>query len=146
MHVGTATLPPDLRDALHHWAAAQSPDPRMPHPDLILNLLTTVRRQTAINPVTGAYAYGSLRSMRVLLRDTVLLAPLDFDHTPSQRALALLASCALAVRRGGTGRNRGRGDIRLLLHADIPTTHPPDDTFTREQFAHFATEVAYAGT
>jgi hypothetical protein len=123
---------------------AQSPDPHTPRPDIVLNLLTTIRRQTAIDPERGAYAHGSLRSMRVLLRDTILLAALDFDSTPSSRALALLASCALAVRRGGTGRNRGRGQVQCLLHADLPTTHPLDATFTREHFTAFAAEVADA--
>jgi hypothetical protein len=32
--------------------------------------------------------------------------------------MALLAACVRAVRRGGLGRNRGRGRLRVRLHRD----------------------------
>jgi len=105
-----------------------------------LEALTTIRRQTAMDASTDAPEQGSLRAMRVLLRDTPLLATLDFDTPPDAQALALLAACALGVRRGGTLRNRGRGRMSLLLHATMPIDYN-QATFTYDQFARFASGV-----
>lgn len=133
MHVGAATLPPDLRAAV---ADAKLPT----SPAEVLAALTTIRRQTSTQAETGAPEEGSLRAMRVLLRGTPLLARLDFTLGPDERALALLAACALAVRRGGTARNRGRGRLALLLHTHVPPDYD-DATFTQTCFERFVTEV-----
>ena len=133
MHVGPATLPPDLRAAVSRATIKTSPAD-------VLAALTTIRKQTSTQAETGAPEEGSLRAMRVLLRGTPLIARLDFTCAPDERALALLATCALAVRRGGTARNRGRGRLALLLHNHIPVDYG-DATFTQTCFGHFATEV-----
>lgn len=134
MHVGAATLPPDLCEALRR-------DPSL-GPSEILSALTSIRRQTSIDAGTGAAQRGSLRAMRVLLRETQLIATLDFDapFDDRERTLGLLAACILAVRRGGTGRNRGRGRMSLLLHESLPQDYR-DTTFTHQCFAAFAREV-----
>jgi hypothetical protein len=135
MHVGRATLPPDLRDALH-----ESVRRRELTAEDVLSLVTTIRRQTAVDATTGAPEHGSLRTMRALLRGTMLIATLDFEPDPDPRELALLSACALAVRRGGVVRNRGRGRLRLRIHDQAPTSYA-DPTFTRACFTQFASEV-----
>ncbi|GIV98037.1 MAG: hypothetical protein KatS3mg057_2694 [Herpetosiphonaceae bacterium] len=135
LHIGAATLPPELRAALHESVRMEKLQP-----DDVLRSLTTIRRQTAIDATTGAPETGSLRAMRVLLRETQLVAELDFEKRPDDRTLALLAACALAVRRGGAGRNRGRGRMSLLLHPQLPSD-VRDETFTRQCFEQFAREV-----
>lgn len=139
MHVGAATLPPDLHASIRRDVAAQRLQPRD-----VLASLTAIRRQTAMDATTGAPEAASLRAMRVLLRETDLLAPLNFDAAfPDEqqaRILGLLAACAMAVRRGGTGRNRGWGRIALLLHESEPADYR-DTTFTHTCFTTFADEV-----
>ncbi|MFV9506735.1 MAG: hypothetical protein AB4911_19460 [Oscillochloridaceae bacterium umkhey_bin13] len=133
MRVGTATLPSDLCA----WLRTE----QLP-PTKVLDACTGIRRQTALNAETGGPEEKSLRAMRVLLRETVLLAPLDFTlpAPPDQRTLGLLAACVLAVRRGGTARNRGRGRLRMLLHEQEPV-HDYPSAFTEQCFQHFAREV-----
>ena len=111
--VGPATLPQELKEAIEADVLAQKL-----HPEEVLTSLTAIRRQTSINDETGAPEAGSLRSMRVLLRETPLVAWLDLDQEPGERELALLAASAASVRRAGTGRNRGRG--RLVAYLDSP--------------------------
>jgi hypothetical protein len=53
--------------------------------------------------------------MRVVLRGTTFVAPLGLAREPDADTLALLAACVLALRRGGTGRNRGRGRLQVEL-------------------------------
>lgn len=76
-------------------------------------------RQTAINEETGTPDDGSLRSSRVLLRETELYAPLEValsDNDPTKEdTLALLSACVAALHRGGIGRNRGRGRLKAQL-------------------------------
>jgi hypothetical protein len=132
MRVGPAQLPPDL-------CAAILEEGRL-SPQQVLAALTTIRRQTSIDAEDGAPEAASLRALRALVRGTTLLARLDFAEQPGERALALLAACALAVRRGGSGRNRGRGRLSLLLHPAIPDDYG-DATFTQACFKRFATEV-----
>lgn len=135
MHVGQATLPPSLLRMLY-----QQVEQKKLTATEILESLTTIRRQTSVDSTTGAPERGSLRAMRVLIRDTPLIATLDFDEKPNEQSLALLVACLLAVRRGGVVRNRGRGRLSLLLHKTLPTDYK-DDTFTRQCFTTFAQEV-----
>ncbi len=123
MHVGAAVLPDDLRKAV----AADVKAKRLTPAD-VLESLTAIRRQTAVDEGTGAPDEGSLRSVRVVLRETPFLAQLEFDEDPPSEALALLAACVLSLRRAGTGRNRGRGRLAASLG---------DEKFTARQFTHF---------
>jgi hypothetical protein len=117
MLVGAATLPEELQKAIEADVLAG----RL-RPDDVFASLTAIRRQTAINDETGAPEKGSLRAMRVLLRETPLVAQLDFDQEPLPNCLALLAACASSLRRAGTGRNRGRGRLEVYLDAPKVTT------------------------
>ncbi|NJO81990.1 MAG: hypothetical protein HC828_03820 [Blastochloris sp.] len=137
MHVGAATIPPELRDYLHQEVKRK----KLTAQD-VLHSLTTIRRQTSISAEYGAPETGSLRAMRVLLRKTPMVATLTFDSEPDQQTLALLSACVLGVRRGGVSRNRGRGRLQVLLHEGaIPPTDYADATFTQSQFEHFAKGV-----
>lgn len=109
LHVGAACLPDDLRLAL----LADVRNGRLTPTD-ILEMVTALRRQTAMDE-WGVPMENTLRTMRVVLRNTILLAPLDFVVDPRTDDLALLAACVKALRRAGSGRNRGRGRLSAEL-------------------------------
>lgn len=139
LHIGAATLPPTLRAALH--ADVQHGNLQ---PADLLTVLTTIRRQTAVDHERDTPQDGSLRSLRALRRDTLLIAPLHFERDPAPTDLPLLAACALGVRRGGLGRNRGRGKLFLRLHDQQPTATAEayrNESFTHQHFAQFVQDV-----
>lgn len=80
--------------------------------------LTSIRRQTAIDPSTGAARAGSLRATRLLRAGVVLICPLRLSRevTPIERAF--LAACVVSLRRLGLHRNEGWGRARCRLHDD----------------------------
>lgn len=123
--VGDAQLPEALRALLLKEQATYSPN-------AILDSLTAVRRQTAMNP-DGGPLRGTLRAMRVLLPGVTLEAPLRFQRPLDDEEMALLAAAVLDWRRAGTGRNRGRGRLTAVLN---------DEATTRHLFASFAQEIA----
>jgi len=136
LRIGPAQLPADLRDAVlqavdTHGAKLQPAD--------ILDSLTAIRRQTAVDEASGAPETGTLRAMRVVLRQTPFEARLSFVEAPGDKDLPLLAACTLALRRAGTGRNRGRGRLQASLHADAGGR--PGRDITLETFEAFAREV-----
>jgi CRISPR/Cas system CSM-associated protein Csm3 (group 7 of RAMP superfamily) len=113
MHVGDACLANDLREAVG-WQINQK------YPTLttqeVLDSLTTIRRQTAIDDESGVSVEGSLRSFRVVIRDLEFTAELHFQSEPNNEILSLLSVGTLALRHIGSGRNRGRGSVRCTLH------------------------------
>lgn len=112
-----------MDDATVAWARHAVHRSRVPlHPQEILATLTDVRTQTARSRTTGAPEHGTLRSSRVILRETTFHAPLAFQPQPGTEELRCLAFCALGTRHGGLGRNRGRGLLRCLLDGDRPGT------------------------
>jgi CRISPR/Cas system CSM-associated protein Csm3 (group 7 of RAMP superfamily) len=111
VHVGDACLPEDLRQAV----ASQIKDETLTKTE-VLDSLTTIRRQTSIDPQSGTADEGSLRSFRVVLRDLCFTADLIFEKMPSDEMLSLVAVVSLALRRLGSGRNRGRGHVQCTLH------------------------------
>lgn len=126
LSIGDARLPENLRRLLA--CAVDSGSSRVTRAAL-LDTLTAIRRQTAMTP-EGAPDPASLRAMRVVLRGLmsgneliplIFESPLAFDRPPTPRDLALLAAAALAWRRAGTGRNRGRGRLRAWLNDDAQT-------------------------
>ena len=127
MHVGPALLPRPLREAV----AADVRRRGGLDPAEVLESLTAVRRQTAVDEATGAPDEGSLRSLRVVLRQTTFAARLEFAEPPSADALGLLAACAKGLRRGGMGRNRGRGRLDTALHDDA------GNDVSNQHFTHF---------
>lgn len=121
MHVGDACLPDKLREAVGFQIEKErEQDKPALTPTDILDSLTTIRRQTAINPNNGTADSGSLRSARVVMRDRPNSQPrftafLFFDEEPTPDMKALLAVGVLALRHIGSGRNRGRGHLQCSL-------------------------------
>jgi hypothetical protein len=111
MRIGRAELPSDLVRHVKHEIKKDKLTATQ-----VLESLTSIRRQTAVDEGRfGVPQDRSLRSARVLMRGLTLTAPLSFDQTPTERQLALLAACAAGVKRGGSGRNRGRGRLHIAL-------------------------------
>ena len=108
LHVGDACLPAAVRNAVMQATL---------NPHDVLTSLTTIRRQTALDN-TGVAQDHSLRSMRAILRTSTFISTIttttDADLSSKQKAV-LVAGC-YALRRVGTGRNRGRGEVRCRLH------------------------------
>ncbi len=111
MHVGDAYLPDDLRQAVAYEVDNQ----QLTNQDILYSL-TTIRRQTAINHENGVAEKGSLRSFRVVIRKLEFQAELLFENQPNEAMLSLLSVGTLALRRLGSGRNRGRGHVCCSLH------------------------------
>jgi len=109
LHISDAKLPANFREAI-----AAGVERKELKSEQVLNSLTAIRRQTAMDE-SGAPKTGSLRVMRVILRDTPFEAELTFTWNPSDMDLPLLAACVKAFRRAGTGRNRGRGELTAML-------------------------------
>ncbi|MUH00443.1 RAMP superfamily protein [Scytonema sp. UIC 10036] len=128
MHVGDAYLPSDLRNAIEAQIDEESEkkrrqrnyQPKLTNID-ILESLTTIRRQTAIDPEYGSSTKRSLRASRVILRKLTFESRLLFskelntDLEEDKDILALLIVGTLALRRVGSGRNRGRGHVQCTL-------------------------------
>lgn len=136
LRIGASRLPADLRRAVRQALEAQ--DATLQPAD-VLGSLTAIRRQTAVDEATGVPEEGTLRAMRVVLRETPFEARLTFLDGVKRGDLPLLAACVLALRRAGTSRNRGRGRLRASLHSDQDGR--PGADITRQQFEVFAQEV-----
>jgi CRISPR/Cas system CSM-associated protein Csm3 (group 7 of RAMP superfamily) len=114
MYIGDAQLPEDLRQAI----AAQLQRSRKLTDQDILNSLTTLRYQTAIDAKSGTASDNSLRTSRVILRELEFHSILDLHQvlaTKLEDSLALLAAGAQALRHLGSVRNRGRGHVRCRI-------------------------------
>lgn len=131
MHIGDACLPENLRTAVAQQQRQN--EFKFPSREDVLASLTTIRRQTAIDPKDGTPVDRSLRSARVVIRELCFSSLLLFDTELSedseefQDMLALLEVGTLALRRIGSGRNRGRGHVQSSLHGsndkNITTKH-----------------------
>lgn len=121
MYIGDACLPEKLRKSVRIQIDRER-DNEQPAltPTDIFHSLTTIRRQTAINPNNGTADSGSLRSARVVMRDLPNTLPrftahLFFDEEPTSDMKALLGVGVVALRHIGSGRNRGRGHVQCSL-------------------------------
>ncbi|MGH9894638.1 MAG: RAMP superfamily CRISPR-associated protein, partial [bacterium] len=109
LYPGHAELPEPLRKAVAVELQRDRLDPAQ-----VLESLTATRRQTAME-ADGVPSQGSLRAMRVVLRETPFVARLDVYPDPDEVQQAVLAASVLGLRRAGTGRNRGRGRLSVTL-------------------------------
>jgi len=128
---GDAVLPDDLRAvvaAQQHEARAGGPSSLTPA--MVLDSLTTIRQQTAIDTRSGTPEEGSLRAARVVRRELTFASRLTAPSAESDD-LALLAAGALALRQLGSGRSRGRGRVRCDL------VNGQGETITREGLLSF---------
>ena len=117
--VGDARLPNDLRSLVQMEMHSENSEKKLTRQD-VLESLTALRWQTAINPETGVPEAHTLRSMRVVLRGMTFRADVFFDDSPvdareKDDAEKLLTACVAALRRVGTGRTRGRGLVTTRL-------------------------------
>ena len=115
MHVGDAQLPQDLRLAIMDEVDFEKITRQE-----ILDTLTAIRRQSAVEAETGAPKKETLRASRVILRETIFVARLDFEREPEENDLALLAAVVKAFRRAGSERHRGRGRLQAELYSAYP--------------------------
>jgi CRISPR/Cas system CSM-associated protein Csm3 (group 7 of RAMP superfamily) len=120
---GDAQLPEDFRQAIAYDFRRK----KIKREEM-LESITALRRQTAIDE-QGVPKEHSLRTMRVILRQTPFDAYLHLADESSEDDLALLSACVKAFRRAGTGRNRGRGRIEAELR-DISGEVITDNYFT----------------
>ena len=130
-HVGDAQLPESLR---RHLLQARKDDGQLFSKERVLESLTAIRQQTAVNP-NGAPDHASLRAMRVLLPGIVLESDLSLDDELDDKEAMLLATAVLDLRRAGVGRNRGRGRIEADLFID-------GESATQQLFDRFAKAVS----
>lgn len=104
----------------------------------VLNAAGVLRRQTALDGETDSPLQETLRTVRVLVRGMQLEAEIGITPAPRKleadpRQAALLAACVRGLRRAGTGRNRGRGElVAALLDAEGNPAADPWDRFVRE--------------
>lgn len=119
LHVGGAYLPDDLRQAI----AEDIVNSKMTRED-VLDSITVMRRQTAMDAERGTPLDHTLRTIRVVLRETVFTARLDFLTSPIEDEIALLTACVQGLRRMGTNRNRGMGRVSCQLFKDEGKTDP----------------------
>lgn len=123
LHIGNATLP----QAFQQQVQASSYSPSQ-----ILNAMTAIRYQTAVDPSTDKPLDTSLRATRVVLRETTFVAPLISRQELSDDAYVFLCACVATVRRGGLNRSRGLG--RLKLYIDSSET-------MQQQLAAFSRDI-----
>lgn len=137
MRVADATLPAPLCAAVREAVLRSTDKLPLLTPVQVLESLTGIRRQTAVDQVTGAPKSSTLRSTRVVTRGVSFSVPLSFAQSPTDTQLGLLAACALGVRRGGLSRNRGQGKLAIRLFetmddgATTDTTMPHFGSFER---------------
>lgn len=112
LSVGDAALP----EGLHAFVVSQVEEGKLT-PSQVLESLTAIRRQTAME-VTGVPEAHTLRSIRVILRNTTFQAPLFFEENLTKDDLSLLAVCTKALRRAGSRRTRGFGRLKASLLCD----------------------------
>jgi len=114
LHIGDATLADDLRAAVAYGVKTKALTRTQ-----VLESLTAIRHQTAVDIKTEAPRDESLRAIRVILRETILTARIELEEASAEverrNDLALLTACVKALRLAGTGRNRGVGEIRAQL-------------------------------
>lgn len=80
----------------------------------LLQTLTTTRSQTALEE-DGSAKEHSLRTNRTVLRDLVFISDIQSSRPLEPLEKGLLAACVMAMRAGGSGRNRGKGSIQARI-------------------------------
>lgn len=112
LRIGTGCLPNSIRKLVK--IAINKKNSKL-SPELIMNAFTDIRNQTAEDAITGAAKEHSLRTTRVIIRQTSFYAELNWLVKPNEKHLEVLAKTVLAVRNAGLNRTRGRGHVKLSL-------------------------------
>ncbi len=130
LHFDDAHLPQAIKQRLIQAVAEGEVSERE-----VLEALTGIRVQTAMDGWRGVARKKSLRRMRVILRKTLFSAPLFIIGNFDEHEKALLAASLMAFRRCGTSRNRGLGEleeIHLLDSQGDERLQDYFDLFSRE--------------
>ena len=80
----------------------------------VLELYTTVRYRTKIDPETGTAEDTSLRNLRLLKENVAFDGTIRLEH-PTPRHWGIIALALRNLRRAGGKRNRGFGKIKCTL-------------------------------
>lgn len=129
LHFHSATLPQDfIRKMLEEGSYP---------PHQVLEAFTSIRRQTAVDPVRDTPEDQTLRATRVVIRETIFHVPISAERPLEDEELALLAACANTVRHAGLNRTRGLGSVQITLEGIEGASH--DDCL-----AYFETRVGEA--
>ena len=110
LRISAARLPESLREAIEYEIHNNGLSSNQ-----VLESLTAIRRQTAIEAQTSSAEIGSLRAIRVIMRETEFVSALSLPDAAPNEAVQLLVACAQMLRRAGTSRNRGRGRLCAWL-------------------------------
>ena len=134
LYISSARFPEEIRKVVHQTIVKTAEEKQKLTRMDILNSLTEVRRQTAMDSATGTPDHGSLRAIRVLVRGLTLTSDLIFRRQPIPDAsLPLLAACARSLQRMGGNRTRGLGRI----HVTLASASQPEVDITPTQFDAF---------
>lgn len=143
MNVDHARLPEDFRQAVI-YAIKEGEKERNSNtftPIDVIEALTYIRHQTAISPY-GVPLEGSLRSTRVLMRGLSFESQLTFTfEKPEKHSLWLLAASVSSLKRVGTNRNRGYGEVEALLSDQPLCSKELAKQFTYKLINEFAQEL-----
>ena len=101
----------DALEKMLAWAAAQS---IVFDSAAVRAVYTYTRSQTALDPRTGGARTNTLRTTRVIIRDSVLFAPVRF-YSDNEDVRHLFGLACAAFRSFGLARNRGMGEVRARL-------------------------------
>lgn len=99
--------------------AVQNQQAQLFHPQNILNHYSYIRTQTSINYETGAAEDNSLRTMRVVNKDCVFKADIEFDGKYENE----LRDCCAILANMGMNRTRGLGEVEAALEDSEQTDH-----------------------
>ena len=115
LNIGDALLPRDLRTAVAEtWHDASGN--ALYHPHDILETLTTIRHQTAIDEQTGAPKEHTLRAVRVILRELDFQSVLEVrTESLNDLEIGFLMAVVNLFHRTGSQKTRGLGRIRATL-------------------------------
>ncbi len=80
----------------------------------IMNIYSSLRYSTALDEKTGIAKEHSLRVERVINRGNVFVGNVEFDEKYEEK----IALICMNVRRIGTKRNRGLGEVEIKLLKD----------------------------
>lgn len=121
VRIGDGVLFPEVRKWVE-YAVRREPSAHPLETQVILDSLTDIRYQTAIDRTQGTAAESTLRASRVVLRGCQFEAPLTWTARPDPEHIIVLALTALGTRHAGAGSSRGRGFIKMTLDGSFTNT------------------------